>query len=444
MASSLADIRVLRYVLGQLNAERRAERPGAMKLRNAFTLYQDRGGDFRKRLLLEVMSRRNKARVLVTGQIGVGKSSELWDFRQERSRKEDAGFPIFCDLENQEHPERCTATGVFLTIFRDCWSTSLQFPPRFNAGRVSLEQIREEVLTQMIDWRKGVYNADRSEVIFSFGGMDYPVTLTDRSRALAIILGKAAQHEAVSQPGERFGLIPDTLIILLNKLLKWFAYNDQGRATLLIIDHVDKIRDPLAAEDVLVKSQPQWKRLEASVIMTAPYEHTLGELRQSVSSYWDRTLMIYPMPIPEPDVGPIPEIYRKIARGAGLEQLIQEDALRALARYSGGILRTFVQALIMACKEAHLLGHAQIDPGDARSVVLELERDYLDYGTKSLELLDQIESFQTGLGEAATLLRTPIGVLVTEPRSHEQELRVHPLAWSALERYRLKKAKAKV
>ena len=264
--------------------------------------------------------------MLVTGQIGVGKSSELWDFSGERYRKADAGFPIFCDLEYQEHPERCTATGVFLTIFRDCWSKSQDFLRSFQAGRESLEKIREEVLTQMIDWRKGEYNDDRSKVVFRFGGMDYAVELNDRSRALAIILGKAAQHEAVSEPGERFGLIPDTLILLLNKLLKWFTRPDQ-KQVLLLVDHVDKIRNSSAAEDVLVKSQPQWKRLEASVIMTAPYEHTLGELRHSVSSYWDGTLMIYPVPTPELEGGPISKIYRDIVRGAGLEQLIQTDAL---------------------------------------------------------------------------------------------------------------------
>ena len=96
----------------------------------------------------------------------------------------------------------------------------------------------------------------------------------------------------------------------------------------------------------------------------------------------------------------------------------------------------------MACKKAHLLEHTQIDRGDARSVVLELQRAYLDYGTKALELLDQVESYETGLGEAATLLRTPIGVLVMEDPSGEQKLRIHPLALSSLERYRLRKAMA--
>ena len=84
MAASLRDIQVLRSVLGRLNAERRAERRRPDENEPARTLYQERGGDFRRRLLLAVESRKGKARVLVTGQIGVGKSSELWDFRNDR------------------------------------------------------------------------------------------------------------------------------------------------------------------------------------------------------------------------------------------------------------------------------------------------------------------------------------------------------------------------
>ena len=84
MSGSLREIQVLRSVLGRLNAERRAERRLLREGDSARTAYQDRGGDFRRRLLLGVESRKGKARILVTGQIGVGKSSELWDFREER------------------------------------------------------------------------------------------------------------------------------------------------------------------------------------------------------------------------------------------------------------------------------------------------------------------------------------------------------------------------
>jgi hypothetical protein len=378
----------------------------------------------------------------VTGQIGVGKSSELWDFRQERYHKADLGLRVFCDLEKEESPERCGSAGLFLTILRDCWTatkTAGNFPQGLRHGQAELDKIRDEILTRFVDWLHGTYTGDGSQVIFTFGGMDFPIPLSDRSRALGIILGKAALHESVAEPSQRFALAPDALVILLNKLLKWFANQDRKRRPILIIDHVDKIRDTAAAEDVLVNADPQWSRLEASVVMTAPFEYTLGSLRTSVESRWGRPLMLYPLEIPDPIEGPVPEIYRAIAGSAGLGPLISDEALRLLAHYSGGIPRMFVQFLAEAAQEAHLAGHDQIELGEAHSVVFDARQAYLDYGATELELLGEIERIGSGLGAASLLLRSPIGLLVTEPRPGEPSLRVHPLARTTLEQYRFQK-----
>ncbi len=371
----------------------------------------------------------------MTGQIGVGKSSELWDFREERYRAADLGFPIVCDLEKEESPEQCGSTGLFLTILRDCWATTQGFPG-LEHGREELDQIRDEILTRLVDWLHGAYTDDGSKIVFAFSGMDYPIGLTDRSRALAIALGKAALHESVAEPSRRFALAPEALITLLNSLLRWYARHDRNRAPLLIIDHVDKIREPAAAEDVLVKVAPQWNRVEASIVMTAPFEYTLGSLRTSIESRWGRPLVLYPLGIPDSLEGPIPEIYRAIAASAGLAALISDEALRLLAHHSGGVPRTFVQFLGEAAQKAHLAGGDRIEAGDARSVIFEAKRAYLDYGAEELRLLDEIDRLGTGLGKAALLLRSPIGLLVTEPRPDEPELRVHPLARTTLERYR--------
>jgi len=266
--------------------------------------------------------------------------------------------------------------------------------------------------------------------------------LSDKPRALAIILGKASLHESVAEPSQRFALAPDALVTLLNKLLKWFAHNDLERRPLLIIDHVDKIRDQAAAEDVLVKVAPQWNRVEASIVMTAPFEYTLGPVRTSVESRWDRTLMLYPLEIPELGEGEIPKIYRAIVGSAGLGDLISNDALRVLAFYSGGILRMFVQFLSEAAQEAHLAGHDRIERGEAHSVAFKAEQAYLDYGAKELRLLDEIEQLGSGLGEAASLLRSPIGLLVTE-RLGKSGVVVHPLARTRLGQYRFRKQGAK-
>ena len=135
---NLANLDDLRTVLGSLNAER----PAGEKPRLDQTQYEDRDGDFFKRLDLEVTSRQGKARVLVTGQIGVGKSSELWHYFHAMRTARRRSFFIFCDLEKEEHPERCGATGGPLTILRDCWSATRNFP-----DPSGLHPIREEILS---------------------------------------------------------------------------------------------------------------------------------------------------------------------------------------------------------------------------------------------------------------------------------------------------------
>jgi hypothetical protein len=443
MPASLRDIQTLRSVLGRLNSERPAKRPDSSE---GWTPqnndYHDRGGDFRKRLSLEVQSRRMPVRILVTGQIGVGKSSELLDFLQSDPLRHDGGdsrfsgvspIRVFCDLEKEGSPERCGPTGVFLTILRDCWAQVRKMksdPPA---------EIRDEILTRLVDWLRGIPADDGSQVRFSFGGMDFPISLSDRSVALSSILWKAALHESAAEPPQRFNFAPDMLVTILNTLLDWLASRRSGRSPFLVIDHVDRIRDPDAAEDVLVRAFPEWNRLRASIVMTAPFEYTIGLLRTSVESRWGRPLIVYPLEIPDPMEGQIPELYRAIARSAGLGSLISADALRMLAHYSGGILRMFVQFLAEAAQEARLADHDRIEVGEARSVVFKAEQAYLDYGVKELRLLDQVEQIGSGLAEAATLLRYPIGLLVTEPKPGKPSIQVHPLARTTLGQYRFQR-----
>ncbi|HVA46120.1 MAG TPA: hypothetical protein VNH11_07075 [Pirellulales bacterium] len=438
---SLANLDDLRSVLGRLNAER----PAVQRAELGRTLYEVRGDDFLKRLDLDLRTRQGKARVLVTGQIGVGKSSELGHCFSIGKTNRTIGFPVYCDLEKQESPERCNATGVLLTMLRDCWAAldfNLRDPDHpANRGLVpELISIRDEILSRLIDHFSGRKTPHGDEVVFRFGGMDFVVSLLEhrKSAALALILGKASQHEAVSEPAERFGVAPDTLVILLNQMLRWMRKRFGYRPPTLLVDHVDKIRDSSAAEDVLVRAFTHWERIEASIVMTAPYEFTLGELRNSVESRWGPSRILYPLDIPESDRGAVLPIFKNIAKSAGLGNLVPIDSLRLTAHYSGGILRPYVQLLIESAKEAHFLGHDVIEPTDALSAIHALERAYQDYSMADFSLLEEVTSSGTGLRSAVTLLRSPIGLIVRQGHDGEQQLEVHPLARRALERYQRK------
>src|SRR5712692_2148563 len=98
MAASLKDLQELRTALGRLDAER----PARQRADPGRTNYETRDDDFVRRLDLEIQSRQGKTRVLVTGQIGVGKSSELCRYYDTSKVERQIGFPVYCDLEKQE------------------------------------------------------------------------------------------------------------------------------------------------------------------------------------------------------------------------------------------------------------------------------------------------------------------------------------------------------
>jgi hypothetical protein len=190
MKASLSDLQELRTVLGRLDAER----PAVERSEVGRTVYEPRGDEFLKRLDLDLQSRQGKSRVLVTGQIGVGKSSELACYFRMAKERKHLGYPVYCDLEKQESPERCRATGVILTMLRDCWGAlNWYLEDARSAGTRQLRElirIRDEILTRLIDYLNGSRSADGNEVVFRFGGMEFTVAAAEhrKNAALALVL----------------------------------------------------------------------------------------------------------------------------------------------------------------------------------------------------------------------------------------------------------------
>lgn len=385
-----------------------------------------------ERLDLELAAGAGRSRVLLTGQIGVGKSTELWAFRQ-KCRESRSMLAIVCDLEREMSPERCGAIGVLLAIFRDAWS----FHNVFFYGEPP-EDITDRVLSALVDWLKATKN-DKGYV-FRFGGMDFSMDLLQgKSRVVAIILGKAAQHQALREPDPSEGLVPDKLVALCNEYLRYLK-NRTKKRVLLLVDHVDKIRSETAARATLIDAVSHWDRLDASLVMTAPYEFTLGAMRSSVEGFWGRPAVVYPEPIPSLVASngddPVPAFYKAIIGACGLTDLLSDDDLRVLAYYSGGIPRTFVLLLAATLRNAIFAAAERVEATHVRMAVSEAQADYQDYPDADLQRLDEIERTQQGLAGATELLRSPIGLLVQPSPDRGTVFRVHPLAERSLRLYR--------
>lgn len=382
-----------------------------------------------ERLRLELDTAGGRARILLTGQIGVGKSSELWELWRQYKHSQSV-LAIHCDLEKEMSPERCGALGVLLALFRDAWNSHLSFP-----GGQQPEGVTDRIFSALVDWLGATKR--ESGYVFRFGGMDFPVALKQgKSAIVAVALGKAAQHQALVQRDPSEGVIPDRLMALFNEYLRYLK-NKTNRDVLLVADHVDKIRSESAARDALIDASSHWGRLDASLVMTAPYEFTLGEMRSSVEGFWRRPLVLYPEPIPElqpPE--PLPSFYVQVRQVVGLASLVSDEDLRYLAHYSGGIPRMFILLLSAAVKHAIFAGAARVEAHHTQMAIGDAQADYQDYLEDDLELLDQIVSTQQGLGKAMQLLRSPISLLVSRAPDGASMFRAHPLAERSLRLHR--------
>jgi len=156
--------------------------------------------------------------------------------------------------------------------------------------------------------------------------------------------------------------------------------------------------------------------------------------------------MLYPVDIADRslplDIHQPTPVFLGIVKNAGLLDLIEPQAVSYLAYYSGGILRNFVSSLREACKHVYMDGEDKIAMRTAESVIQSARQSYNSYSMNELQLLSELETDNTGLGHAATVLRSPIGLLVNLGNDGEEKLRVHPLAELAVSKYRRRLSRA--
>ncbi len=430
-----ADESDLTLVLARLNPDRPASKAG----QDGLTPYQARGDDFARRLNRDA---RVSTRILVTGQTGVGKSSELHRFVQEPHGHD---WVVHADLEVGQHPDHLGMTGVILNLLRACWRSPPDYGPlevlessfeSSSSSAVDLrEAIRDRVLTHLLDVFEARKSADERTATLRLAGRREKIDLTNRAAAIERILKEAASTPWLDDAVNSDSAVRDQCGRLLIEVLDHFRRaRSKRRRWIFVIDHLDRVRVPTVAEDILVRSSRIWKSIDATIVMTAPRECTIGESREAVESFWGKPIMLYPAPIPESPKGAIPGIFRRVVAGAGMQEVIDDTCVRLLARSSGGFLRTYVQLLAQAAKEANFRSSERIELRDAQFAVHEAERSYQDLSGDEVDRLGQILTDQAGLAKGASLLRPPIGLIVALDSNGEQELRAHPLADRALER----------
>ena len=292
------------------------------------------------------------AKALLTGHIGVGKSTELVHLTNELAPDR---FTIRCSVADSlgvHNADTFTLLVVVLEATIRAWISQLgQMPPGI------VEQLVDRV-EKLLPKEKRPAKPARGplatmtegltafhEVIWELCG-EGPKRIrtgeqladlySDCIRRLAIRYVADADLASID-----VSAVAESCEVILKEIGE-----KSGKPVLLVIDDLDKVVDPSLQQSLFIDRAMAWRRLPCAVIATLPFDAYFRERSVEIDQLWTEVLVLEPLPIPTSDgqdlSEPALQPYLTMLHEAGAERLFSARQNRRLAHASGGLPRTFI------------------------------------------------------------------------------------------------------
>jgi hypothetical protein len=336
-------------------------------------------------------------KVLLSGTIGIGNSTELYRVAEARAEK-GAEFVIVLDLvrhfgqsvgdlealQNISAWEVCFLAG--LALIRAAKSElGYDFPPELVT---QLSNAWVEVARASEAPGKAPPTIDILAVVKSMTLMASAVAAPVALAAGAPVTAGAAAAgglkflsevagagkwtlpfgkkgtKALEDQDERLQTLAATVNLLLARFQQW------NRRVLLAIDGLDRIVDGDRARALFLRSQ-LIARLDCAVVVCAPFARCNDMSATEARGFRLRTLHNAPVlnhlnpKLPGPGVRFLGEVFRRRVHDLGAENLVPQVLLDKLSYYSGGRSRDFVKSIGMLAErgwddDTHVVTEAQV------------------------------------------------------------------------------------
>jgi hypothetical protein len=294
-------------------------------------------------------------KALLTGHIGVGKSTELLYLTKEL---EPQRFTIRCSIADSlgvHNADMFTLLVVILEAAIRAWNTVLgPMPPGL------VEQLVDRV-EKLLPTEKRPPKSPRA-----LPGSTTAISQTFSAlhEVLAEVYGEKSQRirtgeqlaglyaDCIRRLAIRY--VPDADLASIDVsavvescevILKEIAAKS-GRPVLLVVDDLDKVMNPAAQQSLFIDRAMAWLRLPCAVVATLPFDAYFRERSAEIDQLWTEVLVLDPLPVPTPGGGDLTELalqpYLTMLREAGAERLFTARQNRRLAHASGGLPRTFI------------------------------------------------------------------------------------------------------
>ena len=289
-------------------------------------------------------------KALLTGHIGVGKSTELIHLTRELAPQR---FTIRCSIADSlgvHNADTFTLLVVVLEAAIRAWISQLgpmppglveqlvdrvekllpreKRPPKRLVIPAPLEPLGAAALEALSEQHGGDPRAIRT-------GEQLAVLYADCIRRLAI--------RYVPDPALTLDL--SAMVESCEVIFKEIAAKSR-KPVLLVIDDLDKVMDPVLQQSLFIDRTMAWLRLPCGVVATLPFDAYFRERSAEIDQLWTEVLVLDPLPIPTSDgqdlSEPALQPYLTMLREAGAQRLLSAHQNRRLAHASGGLPRTFI------------------------------------------------------------------------------------------------------
>ena len=282
------------------------------------------------------------AKSLLTGHIGVGKSTELWQLCRDL---ESERFVVWCSLAQSlgvHNTKTFSLLVVILEAMIRAWTSQLGGIPPGLAERLGAEA------QALLETNRPARITTGTRLLDSY------------SHILRVLALEHRGPRAMLAKREVEPLVHSCEVVI--KELE----NKASKPVLLVIDDLDKVRDEDTQHELFIDRALAWMRLPCGVLATLPLDVLFTERGRELDHVWGEIGILDPLPLPltlsrsrgaareKPAVAPlivqavlvnagfVP--YSHILESIGAHRVFSHRQCHRLAHLSGGLPRSFVHA----------------------------------------------------------------------------------------------------
>ena len=385
------------------------------------------------------------AKMLLTGHIGVGKSTELLHLAREMEANR---WVIQCSVASTLGVHNVNTFSLLVVLLEASirsWVERLGDMPRGLVEGLA-DLVRRLVVEEKRPAKPGLLLQGKGKLpsflaLQILEGKEWP-RIVSTGRGLLNVYCEILQRLALrSVSVEQAGALDPSPLALSCELILKELENEAGKPVLLVIDDLDKVRSDEARDDVFLNRAMAWLRLPCGIVSTMPLDALFSSRGGELDGVWFDVQVLDPLAVPPAEGGtvddPALQPYLGILRSVGAEEVFSALQCRRLANASSGLPRTFVSACSACVAYA-----VEADEIHVRDYHVDLVlRDIADRWRGRLNdsdyqaLIDVLDSEGSNVPRAISLLRD--GILVHDRIAPpERKFRLASWAEPLVEAYR--------